>query len=113
MSVGRRAVRRWCLHHKVGVSDLMHVHVSNLLFLVPLAQRQHRRRKEVSQIEEQNCEKEDLKFIETLGKPDDASPDEIEEEPSEEAGRKGTVVVVDIKKETQNLEDWLDDFLDD
>ena len=78
-----------------------------------MGQRQTRRQREVrNEDEEQNCENEDLKFIETLGKPDESRQDEEEEKSSDDVGGKSPVVVVEIKEETQNLEDWLDDFLD-
>ena len=72
-----------------------------------MAQRQNRQRKK-----DENCEDEDIEFIETLGKPAETR-DEAAIKPSEEVGGESSVVVVDIKQETQNLEDWLDDFLDD
>ena len=66
--------------------------------------------------EEQNCETEDLKFIETIEEPQPTGPErvEVEEKPSEDAGAdKSSEVGTDIGKDTKNLEDWLDDFLDD
>ena len=64
--------------------------------------------------EEQNCENEDLKFIETLDEPQDTGTEREEDKPSGVGGAdKSSDVVADIRKDTQNLEDWLDDFLDD
>ena len=85
--------------------------------LAPLAQRQNRREEKNVNSEEQNRENEDLKFIETLGEPQKTSPERVEvveDRPSEEtATDKSSEVVADIKKDTKNLEDWLDDFLDE
>ena len=85
--------------------------------LAPLAQRQNRREVKNVKSEEQNCENEDLKFIETLGEPQQTSPERVEvveDKPSEDAATdKSSEVVADIKKDTKNLEDWLDDFLDE
>ena len=85
--------------------------------LAPRAQRQNRREVKNVKSEEQNRETEDLKFIETLGEPQQTSPERlevVEDKPSEDAATdKSSEVVADIKKDTKNLEDWLDDFLDD
>ena len=84
--------------------------------LAPLAQRQNRREVKNVNYEEQNRENEDLKFIETLNEPQQTSPEilEVEDKPSPDAGDvKSSEVVADIQKDTKNLEDWLDDFLDD
>ena len=84
--------------------------------LVPLAQRQNRREGKSKKCEEESCENEDLKFMETFDEPQKTSPVrvEVEDKPSEDAGAvKNSEVVADIKKDTKNLEDWLDDFLDD
>ena len=62
---------------------------------------------------DQSCENEDLKFIETLGTQDETWLKEEEEKSSEDGSGESPVVVLDIKEETKNLEDWLDDFLDD
>ena len=82
--------------------------------LVPLAQRQNRREVKKNKTEEQNCETEDLKFIETIDQPQPTGPErvEVEDKPSEDVDR-SSKVGTDIRKDTQNLEDWLDDFLDD
>ena len=93
---------------------------SNLFYitgLVPLAQRQNRREMK-KKLEVENCETEDLKFLETLDEPQQTSPERVEvdgeDKPSEDAGGdKSSEVMADIKKDTKNLEDWLDDFLDD
>merc|ERR1711874_89620 len=79
-----------------------------------LAQRQNRR--EVKTSKEENCENEDLKFIETLGEPHQTSPErmKVNDKPTENTDiDKSSEAVDDIKKDTKNLEDWLDDFLDD
>ena len=65
---------------------------------------------------EENCENEDLKFIETLGEPQQTSPERMKgnDKPTENTDiDKSSEAVDDIKKDTKNLEDWLDDFLDD
>ena len=65
---------------------------------------------------EENCENEDLKFIETLGEPQQTSPErmKVNDKPTENKDiDKSSEAVDDIKKDTKNLEDWLDDFLDD
>ena len=87
-----------------------------LLFIAGLVQRQNRREVKKNKSEEQNCETEDLKFIETLDEPQQTGPERVEEEdkPSEDAGAdKSSEVETEIGKDTKNLEDWLDDFLDD
>merc|ERR1719476_287073 len=52
--------------------------------LVPLAQRQNRREVKNKKSEEPNCENEDLKFIETLDRPQHNSLErvEVEDKPS-------------------------------
>ena len=65
---------------------------------------------------EENCENEDLKFIETLGEPQQTSPERTKgnDKPTENTDTDKSSEAVDaIKKDTKNLEDWLDDFLDD
>merc|ERR1711915_108484 len=75
--------------------------------------RDSQRRKD--QLKDHDCENVDLKFIETLEKPEetqDVAADKLSEE-AREKSPVSSVVAVDIKQETQNLEDWLDDFLED
>ena len=66
---------------------------------------------------EENCENDDLKFIETLGEPQQTSPERmkvVNDKSSENTDTdKSSEALDDIKKDTKNLEDWLDDFLDD
>ena len=79
----------------------------------PLEQRIKRRQRVnnsigTSETPVDTSEKDDLKFIEDLdkeSKPTDKQSDQCQE---------SKVVAVKLKSdETQNLEDWLDDFLDD
>ena len=85
----------------------------NYLAPAPSGQRPDSQRRK-DQLKDHDCENEDLKFIETLEKTEETQ-DVAVDKPSEEARESpvSSVVVVDIKQETQNLEDWLDDFLED
>jgi len=89
---------------------------SVVLNAAPLEQRQNRRQrgsKNIKKVEEKEVsESEDLKFIEDLGKA------EVAEKTDDQRDDSNTVIsnVVPVKinsTEKQNLEDWLDDFLDD
>ena len=83
----------------------------------PLEQRQKRRQRVSTKSLESSVtkpgdtsEKDDLKFIEDLDKESKPSDTQTVFENSQES----KVVAVKLKsEETQNLEDWLDDFLDD
>ena len=75
----------------------------------PLEQRKNRRQRGSENQNKANDGSDDLKFIEELEK-----ESKSEELPTEDTAQKSEVVSVKITSgETQNLEDWLDDFLDD
>ena len=84
----------------------------NTICEAPLEQRKNRQRSE--HLNEANdgikCDSsDDLKFIEELEK-----EKRVEDLPTEVTAQQSDVVTVKITSgETQNLEDWLDDFLDD
>jgi len=81
----------------------------------PLEQRQNRRQrgsKNIKKVEKEASENEDLKFIEDIGKA--GVGEKIDEHPDDKNAVISNVVPVIINStEKQNLEDWLDDFLDD
>ena len=79
----------------------------------PLEQRKNRRQRSENPTKTNDslkCEgSDDLKFIEELEK-----ESKLEQLPTEDTTSKSDVVTVKITSgETQNLEDWLDDFLDE
>ena len=79
----------------------------------PLEQRKNRRQRSENPTKANDslkCEgSDDLKFIEELEK-----ESKMEQLPTEDKANKSDVVTVKITSgETQNLEDWLDDFLDE
>jgi len=85
----------------------------NTICEAPLEQRKNRRQRNENLNEANDgikCDsKDDLKFIEELEK-----EKRVEELPTEDTAQQKDVVTVKIASgETQNLEDWLDDFLDD
>ena len=85
----------------------------NTISEAPLEQRKNRRQRHENLNKANDgikCDSsDDLKFIEELEK-----EKSVEELPTEDTAQQSDVVSVKITSgETQNLEDWLDDFLDD
>ena len=85
----------------------------NTTYEAPLEQRKNRRQRHENLNKSNDgikCDSsDDLKFIEELEK-----EKSVEELPTEDTAQQSDVVTVKITSgETQNLEDWLDDFLDD